>query len=91
MDDDLTRRNHAYTSKWSADGAHKLDGRITTVGEMRKTPIIEPYRMDHNEGPRNCQYDPGAKQHPAELIIHSVDGRFEKFLCKDHVCLDAIE
>ena len=52
-------------------------------------PIIEPYKMDHNEGPRNCQYEigPGTNQHPAELILHSADGRQEKFLCKRHAVL----
>jgi hypothetical protein len=52
-------------------------------------PIIEPYKMDHNAGPRNCQHEigPGTNQHPAELILHSVDGRHEKFLCKRHAIL----
>lgn len=50
-------------------------------------PIIEPYRIDHNAGPRNCQHDLGGKQHPAEVILHSRDGRFEEFLCKRHAAL----
>jgi hypothetical protein len=52
-------------------------------------PIIEPYKLEHNEGPRNCQYEigPGTNQHPAELILHSADGRHEKFLCKMHAVL----
>ena len=51
--------------------------------------IIEPYKMGHNAGPRNCQYEigPGTNQHPAELILHSTDGRHEKFLCKRHAVL----
>ena len=52
-------------------------------------PIIEPYIMEHNAGPRNCQFEigPGTIQHPAELILHSADGRHEKFLCKRHAVL----
>ena len=52
-------------------------------------PIIEPYKMDHDAGPQNCQYEigPGTNQHPAELILHSADGRPEKFLCKRHAVL----
>lgn len=51
--------------------------------------IIELYRSDHNAGPRNCQYEigPGTSQHPAELLLHSVDGRHEKFLCKRHAVM----
>jgi len=65
----------------------RLDGRITL--EANTMPIIEPYIMDHNAGPRNCQYEigPGINQHPAELILHSVDGRHEKFFCKRHAVM----
>jgi hypothetical protein len=59
------------------------------MAEVNAMPIIEPYILDHNAGPRNCQYEigPGTKEHPAELILHSVDGRFEKFLCKRHAAM----
>lgn len=52
-------------------------------------PIIEPYRMDHNAGPRNCQFEigPGTTPHAAELILHSADARHEKFLCKRHAVI----
>jgi len=51
--------------------------------------IIEPYKMDQNAGPRNCQYEigPDMNQHPAELILHSADGRHKQFLCKQHAVL----
>lgn len=51
--------------------------------------IIEPYKMDHHAGPRNCQHEigPGTTSHPAELILHTVDGHHEKFLCKRHAAL----
>lgn len=52
-------------------------------------PIIEQYKIDHNAGPRNCQHGvgAGAQAHPAELILHSADGRHEEFLCKRHAVM----
>lgn len=50
-------------------------------------PIIEPYKMGHIEGPRNCQHDLSEKHHTAEMILHSADGRSEHYLCKRHAAM----
>lgn len=49
--------------------------------------VIENYIIDHNAGPRPCEYS-STTEHSleppcdAELILH--DGQAERFLCKFH-------